>query len=356
MKKQVSIQPPSADVARAYVYEGIHNKGGWGEAFSGFFHKSLPDAVGAWKGVTFGSVIALIARFLMFAVAVLFPILLRKIATPPQSQPAETSQTVSNGMGTIASAIGGATALDYLLAGIALLIFGTPKVVDALSAKKDAGEHSPFKELTAAIQKLPIKEPLKASETDDAIRLTLSALRQEMSLLIGSSSHQNVTDVTLLEFCDKEGKNIQVRARTANHEQVKRPVESHKFVAHYVAMIGRNFAEHDFKNKRNPFPAKRLTVGRGLDVDYRSVLYMPLICSEAVRPEKGAEGPPQLVDSCVGIICVHSSKPYRFWRWGDHKKGTGGFADVAFGRSMPYIAVLEQLLSRTGNRVKLEVQ
>lgn len=175
-----------------------------------------------------------------------------------------------------------------------------------------------------------------------------------MSILIGATSIDDVTDVALLEFCDASGSKMQVRTRTSNHEELNRPNDSNRFVAYYVAKEGRNFAEHDFKNTRNPFPPKRVSVRGGPDVNYRSVLYMPILCSERILSEVDGKQFESIVDSCVGVICVHSSKPYRFWRWGDHKKGAGGFADVAFSRSMPYIAVIEQTMNRTACKFKLE--
>ena len=121
-------------------------------------------------------------------------------------------------------------------------------------------------------------------------------------------------------------------------------------------MEGRNFSEHDFTNRHNPFPPVRVSVIGEPRVGYRSVLFMPIVCSERLQAISEDETLDQIVDSCVGVICVHSAKAYRFWRWGDHKKGTGGFADVAFGRSTPYIALVEQLLSRTAVKVRLEVK
>ncbi len=312
---------------------------------------------GTLSSVTFSSVLALFLRILIVAVAALFPLLVRKVTAAASINPAHASDsTFLGGVNFIVGAVADATSIDYVLGLVALSFIGLPKFLDMLGKKTKVEQHSPFFDLTAAIKKLPIQTPLQTQETDEAIRLTLLALREEMALLIGDISRQRVTDVTLLEFCDPAGNQMQVRARTANHEEVQRPVDSVKFVAYYVALEGRSLAEHDFKNKRNPFPPKRITVWGNLDVEYRSVLYMPIVCAETVAPPEGVHGAPQVIDSCAGVICVHSSKAYRFWRWGDHNKGVGGFADVAFSRSMPYIAIIQQLLSRTAHRVKLEAK
>lgn len=357
MFMRVTKQQPTFEQAQSYVRRGVYDKGGWIEAWGGLIHKSIPSLTGGWSSVTVSSVLALLLRVLIVAATALFPILVRKVTTAaPVSQLQGGTNGFFDAIDFVAHTVVSASSVDYALGSLALLIVGAPKFLDMLGKHSKVEQHSPFLDLTAAIKKLPIQSPLQMQDADEAIRLTLLALREEMTLLIGDVSRQRVTDVTLLEFCDGQGQQMQVRARTANHEEVKRPVDSAKFVAYFVALEGRNFAEHDFKNRRNPFPPKRITVRGGHDVDYRSVLYMPIVYSEKAAPPDGIHGAPQVVDSCVGVICVHSSKPYRFWRWGDHKKGTGGFADVAFGRSMPYIAVIEQLLSRTAPRVKLEAK
>lgn len=357
MFKKTEKQQPTVEQARAYVRRGIYGKGGWAEAIGGLIHKSIPSAIGTLSSVTFASVLALLLRVCIVILTALFPLLVRRVSSVTSAaHPNMTDGSIAGGVGFVLDAVAGATSVDVVLGLIALLVVGLPKLLDALGKQAKIGHHSPFFDLTAAIKKLPIQNPLQAQATDDAIRLTLLALREEMALLIGDASGQRVTDVTLLEFCDAQGNQMQVRSRTANHDEVRRPVDSKKFVAYYVALEGRSFAEHDFTKSGNPFPPKRITVWGSPDVDYRSVLYMPIVCSQKTEPPQGQHGVLQVIDSCAGVICVHSSKPYRFWRWGDHKKGVGGFADVAFSRSMPYIAIIEQLLSRTAPRVGLEAK
>lgn len=352
---------PTPDQAQAYVHKGIHGVGGLTEAWGGLIHKTIPAVTASWSSVNFGSgvafCLAFILRVLIIAATALFPLLVRKVTTSTSTNQAPAPASgVLESVNFIMQTVVNATSIDYALGLLALVVVGAPKLLDMFGTQAKVERHSPFFDLTAAIKKLPIQNQPQLQDTDDAIRLTLLALREEMALLIGDVSSQRLTDVTLLEFCDDQGTRMQVRARTANHEEVGRPVESSKFVAYYVALEGRNFAEQDFKNKRNPFPPKRVSVRGNHDVDYRSVLYLPIVCSETVAPPDGVHGAPQVIDSCAGVICVHSSKAYRFWRWGDHKKGVGGFADVAFSRSMPYIAIIQQLLSRTVPRVKLEAK
>jgi hypothetical protein len=348
---------PTAEEAQAYIRQGIYGKGGYKEAWGGLIHKSIPDWIGSRKSVTLSQVLAFLVRLLVIVVAALFPLLIRKLTTPSSNQLHLASGSVFDSVHSIGEVVVTASSLDYVLAVISLLIVVAPRILDVLSKKAKSGKHAPFLDLTAAIRKIPVQTGQKNQrDTDESIRLTLLALREEMALLSGEIAGHGVTDVTLLEFCDSNGQQMQVRARTANHEEVRRPVQATRFVAYYVAKEGRNFVEHDFKNSRNPFPPKRLTVKGNLNVDYRSVLYLPIMCSERQELPQNAHGPMQVIDQCVGVICIHSAKAYRFWRWGDHKKGVGGFADVAFGRAMPYIALVERLLSNTTPRVKLEVQ
>lgn len=341
-KEKKKLTPESA---KSYVHMGVHSNGGWREAIGGIVHRSLPAIVNSTRSITVTSAIGVLSRVLIVIVTALFPLLIRKVgagATGTASGGVQPMpQTFLEGLHLLGKTVADASVVDYILGFVALGLVSAPRLFD-LFKRSEMEHHSPFYKLTAAVRKLPLQSKLSNGNTQDSIRLTLSALRKEMEILIGDNSNRRVTDVVLLEFCDASCRRMQVRERTANHEETKRPVDSEKLVAYYVAQVGRNFVEHDFKNDRNPFPPKRVTVRGDLDVDYRSVLYMPIMVSAREQREGGKK----IVDHCIGVICVHSSKPYRFWRWGDHKKTEGRFADIAFSRSMPYIAIIEQLLSR----------
>ncbi len=346
---------PTSEQALAYVRSGIYHQGGKSEAWGGLIHKTIPEIIGTWQTITFLRFLALLLR-VVFAIGVaLLPLLVRKFTFPSMgNQDLPAPKSFGEAITAIFTAVQNATMIDYVLGVLTLVFLFVPKLLDMFGSSEKFESHSPFFELTAAVRSLPIQTTLRPDDTKDAIRLTLCALRDEMALLIRDKTSPQATNITLLEFCDKQGKKIKVSARTANHEEISRPVDSEKFVAYYVALEGRNFAEHDFKKRGNPFPPRRLTVRGNHDIKYRSVLYMPIVCSEKLLHQSGSDESLRVVDSCVGIICIHHPKAYRFWRWGDHKRGVGGFADVAFTRSMPYIAIIEQLLSRTANRVKLE--
>lgn len=349
-------QPPTREVAQAYVHNAIFEVGGWKEALHGLRHKTLPFLLGLETSLTFGRIVALLFRLIILVLIALFPIFVRKaIVAPPPLLGPPVPNTLSEGFETLKHMMLDLTAIDYVMGTIAILLTLVPKILDAGARQKQVAPHSPYYDLTDAMRKMPPAAPHSEAEADPALERVLRALRDEMSQLIGDEARVRVTDVTFLEFADPAGLSMQVRLRTANHEDVKRPVPSERFMAYYVALEGRSFAEHDFLRKANPFPAKRITVLGSPNVDYRSVLYIPVTCPETmtVNVEHGPPAP-KVVDWCIGVICIHSAKPYRFWRWGDHKKGTGGFADVATHRAMPYIALIKRLTEQTARRIKVE--
>lgn len=350
---------PAPDVARNYVRDGVFAKGGLKEGFSGLRHKTLPFIAGLESSITPGWVLAILLRIFLFLAIAFYPIFIRRAtgASPAQSAhfmgpPIQTS--FGDSLHSLWSLISNPEPVDYVLGLIAIVLTGVPKLVELTRRQRSVKQHSPYYDLSSAILAMPSATQAPDAACDESIRLTLCALKEEMSELTGDEGKQRVTEVTLLEFCDAHGHQMQVRSRTANHEEVKRPVASGKFVAYYVAMLGRCMAEHDFFSRRNPFPKTRISVVGSPAVTYRSVLYMPIMRADRGTLPAGQHGAPMLVDGCLGVICVHSSKPYRFWRWGDHTKTTGGFADVAFERSMPYIALVKRLLEVSAPRVPVE--
>lgn len=343
---------PIAERAQAYVHNGIFEVGGWREALNGLRHRTIPTLFNRSGSLTLGGAVALGLRFLFLAVVALYPIMVRKtIVAPP---PATTPATLSDGLAAFVGVVSNPQPIDFILGLLALALTTTPKLFEMWGRRSNIGRHSPYYDLTAAIRTMPIGNNVAVGAATDAIKLTLCALRDEMSQMILDDARGPATEVTLLEFCVQDGTKMRVRARTANHEPVQRPVASEKFVAYYVALEGRNFAEHDFKSKDSPFPATRITVIGAKEVGYRSVLYMPIMCSKKVGPANLKDGNGDVVDRCVGVICVSHPKAYRFWRWGDHKKAEGGFSDVAFARSMPYIALIERLVEGSAHGIKVE--
>lgn len=339
MKSQL-VEFPSEDQARRYVRKGIYEKGGWGEAVRGLYCKTIPMLLGFESSLTPSRIVGLLLRGLIVLLTAAYPLIMRKALTGNIPE----ASSLPEGISSIWQLVRTAGIVDYILGAIALGILVTPKIGDTIQRqrKQNASPHSPYYALSAAIRKMPNGPEPGPGSCNESIQLALNALRDEMLMLTGDEGRQRVTDVTLLVFCGSDGSQMKVHCRTANHEETGRPVESKRLVAYYVAMAGRNFIEHDFHRRENPFPRIRLSVQGQPPAAYRSVLYLPLIHSRQVL---GLGEKPELVeDYCVGVICVHSSKPYRFWRWGDHRKSQSGFVNVASGRCLPYIDLCSKLL------------
>lgn len=334
-------------LANAYVEKKMFEVGGVREAVCGFWHKTGPQIL-RLNSLTFGRSVLLLLRVGVVCLAASLPILARKLSN---------CIALANGDQSLSSLLEKLDGTDYGLASVAIACVVVPKGLDMFSkvTRLNGDTILPTHELASSIKRIPV--PGTGGSVDDALKHALQGLRNELSELIGDERGRRLTDVTLLEFCDKKGLKMQVRARTAD-EEVKKPKASWKFLAYYVCMRGRWFAEQDFYNPQNPFPKTRLTVTGDLPVNYRSVLYIPLIVTRHGGDEKKVVEHPTVVedddvDYCNGVICVHSSKPYRFWRWGDHKKGVDGFGNVAVSRAAPYIALVAKLIHSTAHQVPI---
>lgn len=354
------LDPPTSDKARAYVQEEIFRRGGWREAAAGLRHKSIPYVVGIEKALTITRIFALLFRLGIASITAIFPVIIRKIITPGNFKPTQTQDLdFLDSLIFLFESLLPFSHIDYILFISALSIYFTPKILDVLDNRKPVYPHTPYNDLTAAINEMPaISNSINNSRAiEKSINLALCAARDEMSHLIGEDGKNRSTEAALLVFTDATGESMTVKSRTANHESKRsqnRTIASTKLMAYYVARIGRNYAEHDFKNKRNPFPQFRNSVSGNVPVNYRSVLFLPIITSIKINgPSISNQAPAS--DSCIGVLCIHSKRAYRFWRWGDHKKGVGGFSDVAFHRAMPYIALIERLLEGKAPKVPLEV-
>jgi len=341
--------------AAQYVENRLRYRGGFMEAVGGVWHKTLPVIFGSGQKISALRLLALLLELLLLLAASVFPLLARKVAeaqTPGAQRP--------TGFAAIADAVQRANDTDYILACVAVcLVFG-PRILSGVAKVKTArpADHTAYSDLAAAMERMPAIQSGQnghgpaVNGVEDSIRLCLSALKVEIAQLI--ADEDRLTDVTLLEFCDSNGQQMQVRARTAN-EVTHRPVPSKQFLAYYVAMRGRWFVEHNFTRSKHPFPATRLTVRGNPVVDYCSVLYLPIMTSERIACNQQAGlAEPVTVDYCIGVICIHSAKPYRFWRWGDHRKKMGGMGDVAYQRALPYISLITRLIEGGAHRVRAE--
>lgn len=357
-KKQILSDEQLREAAVKYVDRRSAQAGGVKEALRGLQCKTIPVLLG-WGKVSWLSVTGLFSRALLLGVAASMPIFVRKVLA---GTPAGNSRPSDVLLSTFAKL----DAVDLVLAALAVASTFIPKVIDAFAKQKPTGrKHVPFTDLTTAIEQMPeidIDGRGRDGQSDVAVSLalnsTLRALREEMAELVDDLGRERITEATLLVFDSPRGTQMVVRARTATNEPVGRPVESFRLLAYYVALLGRPFVEHDFLHPSNPFPAKRLTVPGSQRVDYRSVLYLPVMGSEVVEipMPAGVQGTPirQVVDNVMGVICVHCAKPYRFWRFGDHRKPHDGFGTIAYARALPYIALVTRLIEGRAPKVTLE--
>jgi hypothetical protein len=336
--------------ARAYVKARMYGKGGWREAWRGFWNKTLPTIIGSGDSINVRSVLILSSWALLLAGSAVVPVLgkraIQGTAGALQSTPIDALVQIRRSL----------QPSDYLIAAAGLLFVGMPRMLTVVLRRRERSKHHlPYAYFAAAIRRTKVDDNPPQHSVLAALSDLLNALRIEMSELAGDGGRDGLTDVTLLEYCDDAGTRMWVTARTRVSDDKERPCDAYLFLANYVAREGRWFAENDFLSSRNPFKPTRLTVSGNPRVDYRSVLYLPILTAshEAIVGER--KGPPSVKDYCLGVICVHSQKPYRFWRWGDQGKDNGGGSgNVAFERAVPYIALASKLIEHSAPRVPLE--
>lgn len=347
---------------REYVHSRLNEAGGFAEACRGLQHKTLPVLLGLPASLTVTRVVAMLLRITLLTLAAISPVLIRKAFFVQSSGGIAPNADLATLVDTMHL-----DKLDYLLACLALLGALGPRFLEAVDRHRRAPKRLPYYDLAAAIDKMPAldrngrgRDGASEAAITDAINCALLALRDEMAELVDESGRTKIADVTLFEFCDPQGARMQVRGRTARSDPNLRPVPSARLMAYQVAVTGKPFIEHDFLNRHNPYPKSRVTVPNSPKVRYRSILYLPIIWSRfdhdaTADATSGAVANREVIDSVIGIVCVDCTKPYRFWRWGDHSRPGGAFESVAFERALPYIALLTKLLEPTAPKVPLEV-
>lgn len=345
-------KPLDVERARAYVHSAIFEVGGLREECAGLIHKTIPTLLNHGTSLTVGRALALLLRLLFLVAAALYPIVVKTAFVSP---PPSTPPTLAGAMSALLHLVANLGPLDWALGFLAVMLLAVPKAFEVWGRRTKAEPHSPYHYLSAALKLMPHGAELPPHEQNEAIRLTLTALRVEMSKLTLDDPASPGTEVSLIEFCNAQGTKMQVRTRTSQ-EATGRPARSEEFMAFYVASEGRALAEHDFCQKANPFPPRRLGIHGSRKVWYRSILFMPITSATRVKAGNGDDEDSVVIDRCVGVICVAHPKPYRFWRWGDHKIAEGGFSDVAYSRSVPYIALIERLLGASAHGIRLEVK
>ncbi|AKJ29793.1 hypothetical protein AAW51_3102 [Caldimonas brevitalea] len=318
---------------------------------AGLWHRTLPDLLGSAKSGSLLSLAIVLFRALLLVGAASLPIFMRKTYT----QEASASALKAHGWDAIFQMFHDLVTLDYFFITVAVLVVGAPKLLDAW---RRAGGRSDrrlaYKYFVGAVRRLPIGAPHGGLMTVEAsLREVLEALRHEVCELIGDVSGK-VTEASLLVFCDAAGRKMEVLVRTDTSQPTRRPVDSYKLQAYYVGTDGRWMIEHEFgRGRGTPFKPMRATVP-GVPAPYKSILFIPIVVSDPGTSTRGqTPDPAAAIDRCIGVVCVHSEVPYRFWRWGDHRQRMGGFGNVVFERASPYIAFVAHTLRGRAHEVAL---
>lgn len=346
--------PPHNDAAlasagRTYVNRYLAQAGGLREAAWGFWQKSLPSLF-RWHKVSAARIAALFLRLILLSGAALFPLMARK-ATADQDKPGDATALLSDW-----------TNLDVALGCIALVLVFVPRVLDFFFSDEKQSTLSAFDELAAAITKMPQLDGHGAGRDadadtaiDGALDCVLRGLRDEMAHLVGDLGPGSTPEVTLLQFANLEGTEMMVRSRTSSTDACMRPVPSTRFLAYQVAIQGNPLIENDFLSRRNPYPKNRVTVLGNPPVTYRSILFLPITWSKRVEEPNGTDhGQSSVIDMVMGIVCIRCNAPFRFWRWGDHRRSGGAFGTVAYSRASPYIALVTRLLEPFAHKVEIK--
>ncbi|MCW7537870.1 hypothetical protein OOT46_08415 [Aquabacterium sp. A7-Y] len=336
--------------ARAYVCSRLNRAGGWREAVAGLWWRTLPDLVGSTRGVSFVGACIVLLRVLLLVGAASLSVFMRK--TYDQAAPVEED---AEGWEAILNIFQNLDSVDLFFMTVAVLVVGAPKVLDSWRRNgKRPDRRLAYKYFVGALRRLPLVPPDGGlAMVEPSLREALEALRFEVSELIGDRGAKD-TDATLLVFCDPLGQRMEVLARTDTSRPTRRPVDAHRLQAYYVGTDGRWMVEHQFGRSRGtPFKPVRATTP-GVPAPYKSILFIPIVVSDPGPPHAGGmPDPAAAVDRCIGVVCVHSEKPYRFWRWGDHRLVLGGFGNIVFERASPYIALVAHTLRGRAHEVAL---
>lgn len=326
------------ELGRKYVKEKLLSPQGLGEAVRGTWHKLLPRLLGQ-KSISLKAAMVVTARTFVVCATAVFPIAVRKLYSDQLTE---------------------LDGKDAMLALAAIGLAFSPRVIDWWSRDRSVPSVTPAESLASAIAQMPSLHPSGAGRdgdgrdaTNGALLAAVLAIKEEFKLLLADSRHSDSVEVVLLEFAKRDGTQMRVRERTSRTDHKNRPVPSAELLAYHAARTGHSLLENDFLAKSNPYPKRRLTVPQHLPMKYRSVMYLPVVCSErSTDPQLAAAG--VVTDYCLGVICVHCEGAYQFWKWGDHRVAGGQFDSVAYTRSSAYIALVSRLLEISSLKVPLE--
>jgi len=328
-----------------YVRREARDIGGFREAWAGFRLRTFPYMLGRETRFSASSVAFLLLKVGLLVITALVPVAARKLA-PAQPTPAASSSS-GNGLWDVLTRF---DTTDWVLISIVVGVTLAGKATDKWASARKGG--SGDQEFAGVLELLPLSTQegppsafTMSTEHCKAIQACLTGIRYEIGKLLLDDTASVITDVVYLQFTAPDAKYLHVRTRI-HEDKSARPFEARLAQAYYVAQLGECMAENDLHAEKNPFETHRISVPGRPKATYRSILFVPIITSEA-----DAQGVP--VDYCVGVICVHSPKPFRFWRFGDHKRKSSSFCNVAYKAIEPYSRIIRRLSSPTPNRLKV---
>ena len=324
-----------------YVERKLSKRGGFTEAKSGFRHRTFPYLIGLESKNRTNLILASLLKLVPLILGAMVPIVARKVYPQHAAAASASPQGPEAVLRAMAAIDSTDAALIFVVMSIALLNKFSEKFFKA----SKVAEGNPHARICEAIEGLPLQQLAgmnSAPNANDALLKTcLAGIKHEISGLLLDESGIVISDVVYWEFVDARAKRMRVRARLVSDKPQRQSVDSHVLQAYYVARTGKIFAEHDFQHRDNPFSKERPSlVDRSTKATYKSILFIPIVTNDE---EASDDGETIDRDYCIGVICVSSDRPFRFWRWGDHKRDEGTFGKVAYDHVRPYIQLIRRL-------------
>jgi GAF domain-containing protein len=333
-----------------YVECKLTTKGGYHEAYSGFKHRTFPYLIGLETKDKTNLIVASVLKILPLFLGAMVPVVARKVY--PQN--AVAAAAAPQGPEAVLKAIASIDPTDAAL--IFTVVFFTlfNKLSEKYFKRSKVSFTTPHTRICETIESLPLDQFAGISSTpaasDALLKSCLAGIKHEISVLLLDDSEKVISDVVYWEFCDKTERRMRVRSRLVMDKPQKTSVEAHLLQAYYVAKTGKVFAEHDFQHRDNPFPSERASSVDNGSVAYKSILFVPIIINEE---EVDSAGETIDHDYCIGVLCVASDRPFRFWRWGDQNRDEGTFGKVAYDHIRPYIQLVRRLAMHGAYRVEV---
>jgi hypothetical protein len=159
-------------------------------------------------------------------------------------------------------------------------------------------------------------------------KLLLQGILEQTRVALRDLNNQYF-EVSLIVFCDQEGKTMQVIERAGGRPRGA-PQSTSRFLAFCALVRGTVFSEHDFR--RSKFPDAKSITSPSVKAPYRSILFVPIFADED-QPKRTA----------LGVVTIDSAKPFHFY-----------YKETVL-RSMidPDLAVLRLILGLTAPKVTL---